>query len=89
MSQHRVLVMRCLGELYNATVVTSSLLFDVMRELLQEVHRVEQRQEEEEKKESAERALLNDGFHIRLVCTVLETCHLKLTSSSDLKRQLA
>lgn len=45
MSQHRVLVMRCLGELYNCGVVTSSLLFDVMRELLQEVHRVEQKQE--------------------------------------------
>lgn len=53
MSQHRVLVMRCLGELYNSGVVTSSLVFDVLRELLQEVHKAEKRQEEEEKKESA------------------------------------
>ncbi len=48
MSQHRVLVMRCLGELYNHKVTTSALVFDVMRELLQEVHRVEEQEEVKE-----------------------------------------
>ncbi len=33
--------------------------------------------------------LINDGFHIRLVCTVLEVIHDKAISSADLKRQLA
>lgn len=44
---------------------------------------------EEEAKGAKGRQPVNDGFHIRLVCTVLEVAHQKLESSAPLRRTLA
>ena len=61
-NQHRILAIRFLGELYQFMVINSELIFGILNMLID--------LNNEHKYPDAK----DDGFRIRMVCTVLETC---------------
>ena len=61
-SQHRLLAIRFLGELYRYTVINSDLIFSIMEVLMDKNN--------EKKYQDAP----DDSFRVRMVCTLLDTC---------------
>jgi len=72
-SQHRLLAMRFLGELYRFTVVNSDLIFTILNILID--------MNNEKKYPDAK----DDSFRIRMACTLLDTCGSKFEKGE--KRQ--